>query len=225
MQRPECRGMPFFTLLWFGELVSIIGSGMTDFAIGVALYQQTESVTYFALIALSMFLPSIILLPLVGNLADRMDRRLLLILGNFGAALGTLALFFIASGDTLVPWHIYPIVAFKAAMNAVLWPTFSASITLILDRRHFGRANGMTQMAGAFGQILAPLLGGALLLPIGLSGVILIDIATFFFAVTTLLSVRFPQPEPGSGPRMVRLRPGDAPPPGASDRGSAPGFP
>ena len=215
MQRPECRGMPFFTLLWFGELVSIIGSGMTDFAIGVALYQQTESVTYFALIALSMFLPSVVLLPLAGNLADRMDRRVLLILGNFGAALGTLALFFIASGDTLVPWHIYPIVAFKAAMNAVLWPTFSASISLILDRRHFGRANGMTQMAGAFGQILAPLLGGALLIPIGLTGVILIDIATFFVAVTTLLSVRFPQPEPGSGPRIVRLRPGDAPPPGA----------
>ncbi|MCP4656804.1 MAG: MFS transporter [bacterium] len=194
-QRSAAGGMGLFTLIWLGQLVSALGSGLTGFALGVRVFQSTGSVTRLVLIGLAMFLPTVLLSPWAGVLADRWDRRHLLIFSNVGSAVSTLGLYWLIKADLLVEWHIYVVVGVNAAFVVFVWPTLTAATTLIVGKEHFGRASGMNQMGISLSRMLAPVLAGVLLMTIGLRGVILIDFATFLFSTVVLLLVRFPQPE------------------------------
>jgi DHA3 family macrolide efflux protein-like MFS transporter len=186
------RGMSTFAVIWAGQLVSLIGSGLTSFALGVWVFERTGSVTQFALIGLSAALARTVLSPLAGVIVDRWDRRWLMILSDAGAGLCTLAIAGLLAADRLQIWHIYLAVALSAAFGAVQWPAYTAAITRLVPQGQLGRANGMVQFGQAAADILSPLLAGSLVQTIGLSGVIWIDVATFAFAVVSLLVVRFP---------------------------------
>ena len=86
-----------FLLLWTGELVSAIGSGLTSFGLGVYVFQQTGMASATALVTLLAFAPGLILGVPAGVLADRYDRRLLMILGDGLSALGLLFILFCLS--------------------------------------------------------------------------------------------------------------------------------
>ena len=77
-----------FLLLWSGELVSAIGSGLTSFGLGVFVFQKTGSAADMALVALLAFLPVLLLSAPAGVLADRYDRRILMMAGDGLSALG-----------------------------------------------------------------------------------------------------------------------------------------
>jgi DHA3 family macrolide efflux protein-like MFS transporter len=189
------RGMRIFIIIWLGQLVSLIGSGLTSFALGLWVYQHTGSVTPFALTGLFTVLPSVTLSPLAGALVDRWDRRWVMILSDTGAGLSTLAVALLFLAGRVKVWHIYLAAGTSAAFGAFQWPAYSAATTLLVSKKNLGRANGMVQFGRAASEILAPMLAGVLILAIQVQGVILIDFATFLFAITTLLIVRFPRPE------------------------------
>lgn len=191
---PAQKGMRTFLLIWLGQLFSILGSGLSSFALGVWIYQQTGQATPFALTILFGNLPRILMMPLAGSLADRWNRRIIMILADTGAALGTVALAFLIFLGNLQVWHIYIIVFFSSIFSAFQEPAYMASITMLVPKKDFARANGMIQTGQAISSVLTPLLAGILFVMIGLKGLILIDLATFFIAVTPLLIVRIPQP-------------------------------
>ncbi|PON12814.1 hypothetical protein C2W62_37635, partial [Candidatus Entotheonella serta] len=83
-------GVRIFFVIWLGQLVSLIGTRLTAFALGYWVYQQTGSATQFMMIAVVTALPGILMLPLTGTFVDRMDRRLVLMLSDAGAGLCTL---------------------------------------------------------------------------------------------------------------------------------------
>lgn len=188
-------GMAIFYIVWLGQVISLVGSGLTSFALGVWVFQRTDSITQFALIGLFTVLPRVLLSPLIGPLVDRWDRRWAMILSDTGAGLSTLTIVLLLYGGRLEIWHIYLLAAVSAAFGTVQWPAYMASTTLLVPKGNLGRANGMSQFGQAASEILAPALAGALLLTIGLGGIILIDFASFLFAVVTLLIVRFPKPQ------------------------------
>lgn len=183
-----------FLIIWLGQVVSLVGSGLTSFALGVWVFEQTGSATQFALIGLSAVLPRVVLSPLAGVMVDRWDRRGLMIVGDVGAGLSTLVVALLLLGSRLEIWHIYLLAGVNAALGTVQWPAFAATTSLLVSKENLGRANGMVQFGQAASEILAPALAGVLVGVIGLDGVILIDVATFVFAVLTLLLVRFPRP-------------------------------
>jgi DHA3 family macrolide efflux protein-like MFS transporter len=189
------RRMRVFIIIWLGQLVSLVGSGLTSFALGLWVYQHTGSVTQFALIGLFTMLPSVALSPLAGALADRWDRRWVMILSDTGAGLSTLMMALLFFAGRIKVWHIYLAAGASAAFAAFQWPAYSAATTLLVSKENLGRANGMVQFGRAASEILAPVLAGVLVLTIQVRGVLLIDFATFLFAITTLLMVRFPRPE------------------------------
>src|SRR6476661_5342709 len=191
-QRPTASRMRVFMLIWLGQLISLIGSGLTGFALGVWVYQRTGSVTQFALISLSTTLPFIAISPLAGVLVDRWNRRWLMILSDFGAALSTLAIALLLTTGRLETWHIYLATAVSSTFSAFQWPAYTATTTLLVPKQHLGRASGMTQMGQALAQLISPVLAGILLGIIQLQGIILLDFATFLFALVSLLLVRFP---------------------------------
>ncbi|MFH2039665.1 MAG: MFS transporter [Chloroflexota bacterium] len=188
------KGMHTFLLIWLGQLFSILGSGLSSFALGVWTYQQTGQATPFALTVLFGNLPRLLMMPLAGSLADRWNRRIIMILADTGAALGTVALAFLIFFGNLQVWHIYIIVFISSIFSAFQEPAYMASITMLVPKKDFARANGMIQTGQAIGSVITPLLAGILFVTIGLKGIILIDLSTFFIAVTPLLIVRIPQP-------------------------------
>jgi DHA3 family macrolide efflux protein-like MFS transporter len=168
---------------------------MTGFALGLWVYQQSGSVTQFALINLAAVLPRILLSPLAGALVDRWDRRKVMIFSDSLAGLTTLGIALLYASDRIELWHIYIAVGMSAIFNTFQWPAFMAAMTLLVPKVNLGRANGMLTFNQAAAEILSPLAAGALILTLELSGILLIDFATFLFAVTTLLVVRFPSPK------------------------------
>jgi hypothetical protein len=198
------RGWRTFLIVWFGQLVSLLGSALTGFALGVWIFQRTGSETQFALTFLFLVLPRVLLGPFAGALVDRWDRRLAMIIGDTGAALSTLAVASLLFAGQLQVWHIYIATAVSAAFSTIQRPAYSAAVSLLIPEDQLGRASGLRRIAGSTADLLAPVLAGFLVVTIGIERVILIDVATFFIAVTTLLLVRFPKPPKTDAPREAK---------------------
>jgi DHA3 family macrolide efflux protein-like MFS transporter len=188
------KGFRTFLLIWLGQSVSLIGSGLTGFALGVYVYQRTGSVTQFALISLSTALPGILFSPIAGALVDRWDRRRAMILSDLGAGLCTLSLALLLLTSRLQVWHIYIAMALSSTFSSFQWPAYSATVTLLVPKEQYGRSSGMIQLGEAVAHILSPVLAGVLIGLIRVQGVMLIDFGTLLFAVAMLLIVRVPRP-------------------------------
>lgn len=210
------RDVTRFAVVWVASLLSGVGSALTGFVLGVWVYQSTSSPTQFALVLLCGLVPGILAGPVAGVLVDRFDRRLVLVVTDCLAAVPTLAVALLAGADLLAVWHVCVATAITAACAAVHLTTYQAMTPLLIPERHLARANGLMQVAWA-AQIAAPVLAGALMVGVGLAGVLLIDLVTFAVAVLTLLVVRLPatvvkapSPERGhfsEGWRHLRSRP------------------
>ena len=185
--------MRSFVLIWAGQLVSVLGSSLTSFALGVWVYQRTGSATKFALVAFFATLPGIIVSPLAGAVADRWDRRSVMILCDFGSGLCVFAVAVLLYFNGLEIWHIYVINGVKSIFITSQGPAYIAATTLLVPKRHLGRASGMIQLNDAVGQIIAPVLAVGLITAIHLWGVIFIDFFTFLFAAAVLLSTPVPK--------------------------------
>jgi MFS transporter, DHA3 family, macrolide efflux protein len=193
------RQMRVFLLVWFGQLISLIGSGLTNFALGVWVYQRTGSVTQFSLILLFSLLPSILISPIAGAMVDRWNRRWCMILSDSGAGLTTVAIALLLAIGSLQIWHIYLAVSLNSICKAFQLLAYTASTALLVPKEHLPRATGMVQSAQACALLISPLLAGVLLGMVQLQGIILIDFTTFLFAVTTVLLVRFPDAKTAAG--------------------------
>lgn len=195
VEQKYSRGMKVFGVVWFGQLVSTLGSGLTGFALGVWIYQETGSTTLFALNMLAYALPNLLVSPFAGVLADRFDRRWVMVFSDSGAMVGTLVVLSLLLLGRLEIWQIYIATALYSAANAFQWPAYSAATTMLVPKSQLGRAGGMVQIGEAISQLVSPAVAGVLFVTIGLKGVIFIDFATFLVAIATLLLVRIPRPK------------------------------
>jgi MFS transporter, DHA3 family, macrolide efflux protein len=193
MTQHIANNMRVFLLIWFGQLISIIGSSLTDFALGIWVYQRTGNVTLFALIMLSTTLPSIIISPFAGAIVDRWNRQFTMIISDSIAGLSTMVIALLLASNHLAIWHIYLITILRATSNAFHRPAYTSTTTLLVPKQHLSRASGMTLFGPAAAQLISPILGGILLATIQLQGIIVLDFITFAIALITLLSVRLPK--------------------------------
>jgi MFS transporter, DHA3 family, macrolide efflux protein len=199
------KGMRTFFTIWTGQLISLIGSQLTGFALGVWVYDQTRSVSLLALVQVAQQAPYILLSPIAGVFADRWNRRTAMIVSDFGAGLAVLTAGVLYLAGQLQPWMAIPIVIWIGAFNTLMWPAFTASITLLVPKKHYGRANGFVQLGEALPQIAGPALAGALYVGIHLGNMALIDFATYAIAaLLMLLFVRIPNPPSSAENQQTR---------------------
>jgi MFS family permease len=180
-----------FTIIWFGQLVSVVGSSLTSFGLGVWMFQNSGSVTQYALITICATLPPILMSPIAGSLVDRWSKRWIMILSDCGSGLCTLVIAILFWTDHLQVWHIYLSITISSTLSTFQWPAYRTATTLIIPQDQLTRANSMIQIGVAGSQLISPFLAGLLLVTTGLKGIFLIDIATFSFAFLTLISMRF----------------------------------
>jgi MFS transporter, DHA3 family, macrolide efflux protein len=197
-------GLKAFAVMWFGQLISLVGSGLTRFAVGVWVYQRTGSATQFTLIMLFAFLPGLLTAPHAGALVDRWDRRWVMFGCNLASGLGVLTIVLLARAGVLQVWHVYLVVGISSVVNSFHWPAYIAATTQMVPKQQLGRANGLMQFGQAAAEVLAPVLAGLLIALVGMAGVVLIDFATFLFAAATLTLVRIPRPAASGADRRTR---------------------
>jgi len=196
------RSMRRFLALWTGELLSSLGSAVARFALGVWVLEHTGSVTSFALVAACASAPPILLGARAGAFADRHDRRWAMLLGNALAASFTAAVAIALYLGATSVWIVYAGVFLGSCASAFHRPAYLASVSTLVDDRHLGRASGLLELELNAGSLVGPALGGLLITRWGLSGVLVIDVASFLAALVPLAFMRIPAPErwPGSDP-------------------------
>lgn len=182
------------TIVLAGQAISILASSMTGFSLGIWVFQQTSSATSLGIMTSAFTLPYLLIIPLAGVMVDRYNRKLMMMVSDLAAGLGSLAILILLLTNNLQVWHFYLINVLIGMGNAFQWPAYSAAITTMVPKEQYGRANGMMSFVQAGPGVVAPLLAGALLPVIGLKGILLIDIATFILAIGMLMLVQVPQP-------------------------------
>lgn len=179
-----------FLLLWAGELISAVGSGLTSFGLGVYVFDQTGSAADMALVTLVAFLPTLLLSVPAGVLADRHDRRLLMMLGDGCSALGILYILLCMLRGGARLWQICAGVFVSSAFSSLLEPSYRATVTDLLSKEEYSKASGLVSLAGSARYLISPVLAGALLALSDIKLLLIIDICTFFPTVLAAALVR-----------------------------------
>ncbi len=194
---PENRNsanFSIFIIIWIGQILSIFGSAVAEFGITLWAYEATGKATPLTLIGVFYTIPMLALSPVVGVMVDRYNRKLMMMLSDFSAALVSVLILVLLLTGNLQIWHLYVTAVIAGIFQGFHWPAYSAAISTMLPKQHYARANAMLEMAGPASGIFAPMVAGALIGSIGLRGLLILDLATASFAILTLLFVKIPQP-------------------------------
>jgi MFS family permease len=192
MPLKQPRGMAGFSIVWFGQLISLFGTNMTGFGVTIWAYEKTGSATSLSLLGFFFVAPMLIFSPIAGAIVDRYNRKLMMMLSDLASGLATIVILILLSLGKLEIWHLYLTNVVQGVFQGFQWPAYSAAITTMLPKEQYARANGMMSLVETAPGIFAPLMAGALIGAIGLTGVLIIDIATFIFAIGALLVVFIP---------------------------------
>ena len=187
-------GMFGFTIVWIGQIVSVLASAMSQFGLTIFMFEKTESATALGLMQVFFITPFLIISPIAGVMVDRHNRQLMMMVSDLGAGVATIIILIFQSLGILEFWHLYFASIIYGLGMAFQWPAYSAAITTLVPKEQYGRANGMMSLIEAGPGVIAPLLAGALLPIIGLTGILLFDVATFILAIGALMLVYIPQP-------------------------------
>ncbi len=186
--------MTNFTIVWGGQLISVLASTMTQFALTIWAYQETGSATSLGIINTAFVVPLFLLSPIAGVMVDRHNRKLMMMVSDLTAVLSTAGVLLLNLSGTLEIWHLYIAAAVNGLGATFQWPAYSAAISTMVPKEHYSRANGMMSLVESGPAVLAPILAGILLPVITLTGILTIDVVTFLIAITALLIVHVPQP-------------------------------
>lgn len=184
------KGFKKFMLLWSGELVSSVGGGLTSFGLTVYVFGLTGSAASTALIAFLAFLPNLLLGVPAGVLADRCDRRLLMMLGDGLSALGLVYILICMLSGGAELWQICLGVAVSSVFSSLIDPAYRATVTDLLTQEEYTKASGLVGLAGSARYLVSPFLAGLLLAVADIKLLLIIDICTFFITVATTAVVR-----------------------------------
>jgi DHA3 family macrolide efflux protein-like MFS transporter len=194
-EQHKLGGMTGFIIVWLGQIVSLLATGMTQFALTIWMYQQTGSATALGLMQVFFITPFLIISPLAGVMVDRYNRKLMMMVSDLIAGIGTLAVLVLQSQGRLEFWMLYIAAALLGLGNAFQWPAYSAAITTMVPKEQYSRANGLMSLMEAVPGVLSPFLAGVLLPIIGFTGILTLDVVTYALAIGTLLLVFVPQPQ------------------------------
>jgi MFS family permease len=189
------KSMRPFLRLWLGQSISIIGTGMTMFALAIWIWNQTGEVTAVVLTTSFFFLPTVLLGPFAGVLIDRWNRKTLMLACDTVAGFTSLLLCLLFLSGTLQIWHLYFAAMLSGTFQCLQIPTLMASVSTLVSKEKCMKATCLLSLSDCASQILAPALAALLYALIAVSGILLIDIATFVIAIALTLSVINPRPE------------------------------
>lgn len=199
--KPESWKPLFFTI-WGGQVFSLLGSRIVQFALVWWLTKTTGSGTVLAMATMAAIIPGVVLGPFIGPLIDRWNRRTIMLVADSLIALATAFLAVLFVLGVVEIWHVYVIMFARSIGGAFHWPSMQASTTLMVPQQHYSRIAGLNQSLQGIASIIGPALGALLLELVPMQAVLAVDVVTAAIAVIPLLLIAIPQPT-----SVVRARP------------------
>jgi MFS family permease len=196
------REHPAFRRLWLGTMLSRTGSAMTSFAVTLQVYNLTRSTAAVGALGVVMFVPLLLITLPGGTLADRVDRRRLVLWVQAGQAALSAALFALAAFGGATLWALYALVAVSSAFSAVSAPAQQTFIPRLVPKDQLGTAMALNRIVFQVVLIVGPALAGVVTAWTGLRGCYLADTASFagaLWAVARLPAMPPTRPAAGAG--------------------------
>lgn len=184
-----------FYIIYTGQAFSIIGSAAVQFAIIWYLTLQTESAITLSLAMLMGFIPGTLFAPLAGVLADRHDKKLIMILSDGIIALSSiiLAVAFIMNNGTSPLWLIYVVLFIRGLGTVFHAITMQAAIPSFVPESELIKAGGFGQMINGIGNLAGPALGVVLVGILPMEYIMSVDVVGAIIAIVALLFVKIPR--------------------------------
>ena len=190
----KSSGLFGFTIVMAGQLISVLASYMSNFAITIWAYEKTGSATVLGILSACFMVPFLLVSPIAGAMVDRYNRKLMMMVSDLGAVLAIGTILILNATGHLEIWHFGVASVVYGLSGTFQWPAYMAAVTTMVPKEQLGRANGMMMLVDSGPGIFAPILAGILLPIIGLTGILSIDVITFFLAIGALSIVFVPQP-------------------------------
>ena len=177
-----------FSLLWFGGVLSVIGDYFLFVALPFFVYERTGSTLATGAIFAAETLPRLLFGSVAGVFVDRWDRKKTMVISDLSRALILLPLLAVVAGGPLV--LVYAVAFVEASVSMFFLPAKSATIPNLVAERDLTAANSLNSLSEEVPSLVGALLGGALLGIVGLSGLVLLDVATYLASAMLILLIR-----------------------------------
>jgi MFS transporter, DHA3 family, macrolide efflux protein len=184
-----------FYCLWSGQSLSLLGSGLTRFALMIWAYQNNGSITSMVLLGFFSSLSFILVSPFAGVLTDRINRKWVMFFADLASGLVTVMLLILSFRGEMQFWHLYLAEGLSGAFDAFQSPAFFSSISQLVPKEEFTRSNALIGLSKSAVQVLAPALSSAILTFGGLNLVLMIDLVTLVLGLTSLFLIHLSKPE------------------------------
>ena len=185
-----------FKRLWFGQIISLLGSEIVQFALIWWITIETESSYFLSLSMFLAFIPAILIGPFAGVLVDKWDKKRLIVITDLLQAITTAMLilsFYLGFGNI---WLIIGLNFIRAIFQSFHSPAFMTIVTLMVPREKLSQINGISQLITAISQMLGPIFGALLMSVIPkIENILWVDVITFLFAIIMLIKVKIPKIE------------------------------
>ncbi len=194
-ERSAEQRLKHFSFILFGQVVSLLGSALTSFSLGVWAFRELGSVSAYSSIFFATAMGAVLTLPFAGSVVDRKDKKTILITSSLVSAVVSACIAALYFSDLLEVWHIVVLSAINGIAMAFSKPAITASVKILVNASDLTRANGMIASAYGVVTLLAPSMAGFLLLKIELLGILLIDLCTFIIGLVILSFLKLPKHE------------------------------
>ena len=180
-----------FTLVVIGQIISLFGNATIRFALPLYLLNQTGSSALFGTVTACAFLPAILLTPVGGIIADRVNKRnIMVILDFFTAAVITLFSLWMEGGNLV--FFVVVTMMLLYGIAGAYQPSVQASIPALVSQNQIMAANSVVNIISSFASLLGPVLGGILYSNYGLKPVLWVCILCFVLSAVMELFIRIP---------------------------------
>jgi len=181
-----------YLIFWSGQLFSLFGSMVVFFVITWWITVETGSAIILALASFLYVLPMTIFMPIAGVLADKYNRKIIIVVADSLQALATFILIILFQFNNANIWVVLIFISLRSVFQAFHLPTVNAIIPAMVPKDKLSRINGINFLFTGFVQILAPLIAAAFMVFLTINQMLWMDIFTFYLALIPLVFITIP---------------------------------
>lgn len=180
-----------FVMVVLGQIISLFGNAVLRFSLPLYLLSETGSAALFGIVSACAFIPMIVLAPVGGIFADRVNKRNIMVVLDFSTALLVLFVLFLLGKMNLVGL-IFAALFILYGIQGAYQPAVQASIPALLSNEHIMQGNAVINLVSSFSGLIGPVIGGTLFSFFGIVPILYVSIICFLLSATMEIFIRIP---------------------------------
>lgn len=193
-----------FIMVVVGQIISLFGNQILRYALPLYLLNKTASSALFGTISACSFIPMVLLFPIGGIIADRVNKRNIMVLLDFTTSLLVVLFYFLEQRtDIVILMAVTMMILY--AIQGIYQPAVNSSIPVLVDQSHIMQANSIVDVVSSLANMLGPVLGGLLFSFLGLNAILYISAICFFLSAVLEIFIHIPFTKQMSDTNGVRV--------------------